>query len=132
MTGTLVSSSPCTISTGVRIFDANEIGLTWSWGCGPAPSQPQQPLSSASRVPPSPVATSIPQSLTPAAIMAALNRPVCPIAQAVMNPPVLPYPQGGNNPAGAGPADAKPVRVRDPLGNQQVDPAGDVAPFAAA
>jgi hypothetical protein len=24
----------CTISTGVRIFDANEIGLTRSWGCG--------------------------------------------------------------------------------------------------
>jgi hypothetical protein len=32
-----VSSSPCTISTGVRNFDANEMGLTWSWGCGRCP-----------------------------------------------------------------------------------------------
>jgi hypothetical protein len=37
------------------------------------PSQPQLPLSSASRVPPSPVATSIPQSQIPAAIMAVLD-----------------------------------------------------------
>ena len=53
------------------------------------PSQPQLPLSAASRVAPSPVATSIPQSLIPAAITAALNRSVCPIAQAAMNPPWL-------------------------------------------
>ena len=32
----------------------------------------------------------------------------------------------------AGTADSEPVRVRDRLGNQQVDPADDVAPFAAA
>jgi hypothetical protein len=36
-------------------------------------------------VPNSPVAGSAPQSLIPASMMAALNRSVCPIAQAAMN-----------------------------------------------
>jgi hypothetical protein len=35
LTGTFVSSSACTISTGVRTFEANEIGLSRSCRCGP-------------------------------------------------------------------------------------------------
>ena len=44
----------------------------------------------------------------------------------------LPDRPGGHEPAMAGAADSEPVRVRDPLGDQQVDPAGDVAPLGAA
>ena len=62
----------------------------------------------------------MPQSLIPAPISAALNRSVCPIAHAAMNPPWLPS------------ADPEPVRVRDPVRDEQVDPADDVGPLVAA
>ena len=84
-----MSSAPCRMSTGVRMRLAKEIGLTASCGCGPIPFHPVLPPSAASNWPFSPVAASMPQSMTPAPTSAARNLSVCPIAQAAMNPPWL-------------------------------------------